>query len=315
MPHNAPAVEPERAPASGLSKRNKPIWNRTSSPGSPISCSVTSTCGDVPRRHGVQAHLPGNATGAAVRLADMRGYLVRVAVDQAYGGWNSPMDPATNEFVYVPIPESREMPPELATPYQLVLPALVRFSASHPAARKATTQLPPLLLSANMHLDPDFRHLTYGDSGTRRGKGLTDLGRDDVLVFYAGLRPVAALKHRLVYALVGLYRVDETVRVKSVASPRWSENAHTRCVEREGSDIIVRAQPCGSGRLKQCIPIGGYRERAYRVDRDLLDRWGDLSCKDGFLQRSAVLPTFREPARFMEWFEEQGAEFVSVNNP
>ncbi len=45
------------------------------------------------------------------------------------------------------------------------------------------------LASANMHLDPDFENLTYGDSGTRRGKGLTDLDHDDFIVFYSGVKP------------------------------------------------------------------------------------------------------------------------------
>jgi hypothetical protein len=245
----------------------------------------------------------------------MRGYLVRVGIDQAYGHWNAPVDPVTNEFVSVPIPESREMRPELATPYSLVLPALARFGATHPAAPPAAVELPPVLKLANMHLDPDFEHLTYGDSGVRRGKGLIELGRGDVVVFYASLKPVAACKHRLVYALVGLYRVSESVSVESVGARRRSENAHSRCMEREGSDVIVRAEPGVSGRLKRCIPIGEYRERAYRVDRNILDRWGDLSCKNGYLQRSAVLPTFLNPKRFMDWFERQGAELVSTNNP
>jgi hypothetical protein len=46
-----------------------------------------------------------------------------------------------------------------------------------------------------------------------------------------------------------------------------------------------------------------------------LDCWGDLSCKNGYLQRSAVLPTFRDPKRFMDWFARRGAELVSTNNP
>jgi len=33
----------------------------------------------------------------------MRAYLVRVGVDQAFGAWNAPIDPRTNEFVYVPV--------------------------------------------------------------------------------------------------------------------------------------------------------------------------------------------------------------------
>ncbi len=245
----------------------------------------------------------------------MRAYLVRIGVDQAFGGWNAPMNPETNEFVYVPIPESRPMPTELATPYTLIQSALARFEAAHPAAQLRHVRLPRNLVSANMHLDPDFKHLTYGDSGTRRGKGLTDLGPGDVVAFYSGLKPVAACEHRLVYALVGLYRVAESVRVESVPAPRWSENAHTRCVDREGRDVIVRAKPGSSGRLKQCIPIGEFRTRAYRVESGILAEWGGLSCRDGYLQRSAVLPTLLDPPRFMQWFESQTPDLVSSNNP
>lgn len=245
----------------------------------------------------------------------MRGYLVRIGVDQAYGGWNAPMNPETNDFVYVPIPESRPMRTELATPYTLIQSALAKFEAAHPAASPRHCRLPWNLAAANMHLDPDFEHLTYGDSGTRRGKGLTDLCPGDLVVFYSGLKPVAACEHRLVYALVGLYRVAESVRVQSVSEPRWSENAHTRCMDREGSDVIVRAKPGSSGRLKQCIPIGEFRTRAYRVQSAILAEWGGLSCRDGYLQRSAVLPTLLDPRRFMRWVDRQSPEFVSSNNP
>jgi len=245
----------------------------------------------------------------------MRAYLVRVGIDQAYGHWNGPMDPGTNEFVYVPIPESRPMRPALVTPYSHILPALAQFSATRAAATQAALALPAPLLGGNMHLDPDFAHLTYGDSGTRRGKGLADLGRGDVVVFYSGLRPVAPCPHRLVYALVGLYRVAETVRLASVPVPRWGENAHSRCADHEGQDVIVRAEPGVSGRLARCLPIGEFRDRAYRVEPAILDAWGGLSCRDGYLQRSAVLPTFLDPARFMDWFERQAPELVSANNP
>jgi hypothetical protein len=34
----------------------------------------------------------------------MKALLVRIGVDQAYGGWNTPVD-AEGRFVYVPIPE------------------------------------------------------------------------------------------------------------------------------------------------------------------------------------------------------------------
>lgn len=245
----------------------------------------------------------------------MRAFLVRVGVDQAYGAWNAPVDPDTNEFVYVAIPESRPMRAPLATPYSLVAPALARFAEAHPKARDRTVRLPSGLTAANMHLDPDFGQLTYGDGGNRRGKPLLDLGRDDLVVFYGGLRPVAPCEHRLVYALVGAYRVNEVVRLRSVVEARWSENAHTRCLEHEPSDVIVRAQPGRSGRLRRCIPIGEFRDGAYRVKLPILAAWGGLSCRNGYLQRSAVLPRFLDAPRFLGWFEEQGPELVSANNP
>ncbi|MGE5243605.1 MAG: hypothetical protein ACM3SQ_05205 [Betaproteobacteria bacterium] len=90
----------------------------------------------------------------------MRAYLVRIGIDQAFGGWNSPVSTDTNDFVYVPIPESRKMRAELATPYSLIQPTLTRFAETHTGAPRRSVQLPPNLTSANMHLDPDFVHLT-----------------------------------------------------------------------------------------------------------------------------------------------------------
>ena len=245
----------------------------------------------------------------------MQAFLVRIGVDQAYGRWNGPVDPDTNQFVYVSIPESRPMRAPLATSYSLVEPALARFAEAHPTASKRTIRLPPDLTAANMHLDPDFGHLSYGDSGTRRGKPLLALRRDDLVVFYSGLRPVAPCAHRLIYALVGLYRVHEVVQLSSVVESRWSENAHTRCVEQEPTDVIVRGQPGRSGQLRQCIPIGEFRDGAYRVTPSILEDWGGLSCQNGFLQRSATLPRFLDAPRFLSSFERQGPELVSSNNP
>jgi len=244
----------------------------------------------------------------------MRAYLVRVAIDQAFGGWNSPVNPATNEFVYVPIPELRAMRAELATPYSSLQPALARFAHAHPNARPQFVKLPPALGAVNMHLDPDFEHLTYGDNGERRGKGLTELSRGDIVTFYGGLQPVSACAHRLVYALVGFYRVREVTLLKSVAASQWAENAHTRCVEHAGRDVIIRAEQGCSGRLRRCIPIGEFRNGAYRLTPQILEAWGGLSCRDGYLQRSAVPPQILEPHKFLAWFERQGAELINANN-
>jgi hypothetical protein len=76
---------------------------------------------------------------------------------------------------------------------------------------------------------------------------------------------------------------------------------------------LVHAKPRVSGRLRTSFPIGEYRSGAYRVRRDLLDVWGGLSVKDGFIQRSVVPPRFIDPKRFLTWFKEQDGQLVAEN--
>jgi hypothetical protein len=245
----------------------------------------------------------------------MRATLVRVGIDQAYGGWNAPVDPATNKFVYVPIPEGAKAPQhrEFATTYATIEYALREFAAARPGVPGSLVTLPAELAGAATHLDPDFDQLTYGDNGDRRGRAISAFDPGDLIVFYAGLRPVGPCTHRLVYALVGLYRVASVGRVADFPRSRWHENAHLRRLRPRPNDVVVHAEPGRSGRLRRCVPVGEYRAGAYRVRRDLLDSWGGLSCRDGFIQRSAVPPQLLDPVRFMAWFDTLGAELVASN--
>jgi hypothetical protein len=243
----------------------------------------------------------------------VRALLVRVGIDQTAGGWNAPVDPDSLEFVYVPIPEPRgqRFHPGLATTYAPAEAALAAFGAGG----RPGTALPGPLAGRNTHLDPDFDRLTYGDVGPRRGRSLCDLEPGDVVVFFAGLRPVRPCDHRLLYALIGLYRVKEVLRAGDVPRARWSENAHTRRRDSRATDVIVRAEPSASGRLRRCIPVGELRDRAYRVRRDVLEAWGGISAKDGYIQRSAVPPRLLDPRRFLAWLEGHVPELVAANNP
>jgi hypothetical protein len=116
------------------------------------------------------------------------------------------------------------------------------------------------------------------------------------------------------YALIGLYVIDEIVDARLVPPERWHENAHTRRVPVAG-EIVVRARPKVSGRLRHWLPIGEFRNRAYRVRRNLLEAWGDLDVKDGFIQRSARLPEFLDAEKFYEWFLAQTSQLLAENNP
>lgn len=245
----------------------------------------------------------------------MKALLVRIGVDQAYGRWNAPVD-SERRFVYVPIPEKRgvRFHPGLERRYGEVLPALHRFCGAHDCDLHGDLRFPQGLLDRPMHLDPDFECLTYGDEGGRRGAGMVDMGEGDLLVFYGGLRPLHPCADKLIYALMGLYVVEEVVPVGSVPAGRWHENAHVRKVTRCETDIVVRAKPRVSGRFDQCVPIGEWRAGAYRVRRDVLRAWGGLSVKDGFIQRSAVPPAFNRPRQFLGWLKKHGVRCIPRNN-
>ena len=144
---------------------------------------------------------------------------------------------------------------------------------------------------------------------------MADFNSGDVVAFFAGLRPVRAWRDPLVYALIGVYRVREVVRLETVPPKFWGHNAHTRRVEHRGTDVIVRGEPSISGRLRRCIPIGEWRDRAYRVRRDVLEAWGGLSSRDGYIQRSAVPPRLLDPRRFLTWLLEQKPALIAINNP
>jgi hypothetical protein len=187
------------------------------------------------------------------------------------------------------------------------------YSALIPVLSTFGVNLPAHLRPHHMHHDPDFNHLTYGDQG-ERAKQLCKLNRGDMIVFYSGLADVRG-GPRLVYAIIGLFVVDVIIPATSVPVSARDTNAHSRRILSEAAqDIIVRARPRVSGRLERCFPIGEWRDRAYRARRDVLEAWGGLSVKDGYLQRSARLPRFLDQGQFQRWFGSQKPTLLQVNN-
>jgi hypothetical protein len=244
----------------------------------------------------------------------MKAILVRVGVDHSYGNWNAPADPDSRRFVYVPIPEKvgTRFHRGCKRSYHEVVPTLSQF-ASEFGLGLAGIGWPKDLEIRAMHLDPDFDELTYGDVGNRRGAGIRQLDRGDLVVFYAGLRPIRR-SNRLIYALVGMLTVDDVVLASSIPKKYWARNAHTRKVIRGVHDIVVRGIAGRSGRFRKFLPIGEFRDRAYRVRRDLLRAWGGLTVTDGFLQRSATPPHFVDALKFQRWLDRQDVELMEVNN-
>jgi hypothetical protein len=242
----------------------------------------------------------------------VKAILVRVGIDHAYGAWNAPVDPRTGQFVFVPIPDGPTKTYTAGNMHRFheIDSPLIKFAAK---CNISALRCPETLRRLNMHLDPDFDHLTYGDNGARRGARIATLGPGDVLTFYAGLRSIVPAKE-LVYALVGLFVVEEVVRAITVPPEKWRENAHTRWTVISEDDIVVRGKHGLSGRLDRCIPIGEWRDRAYRVARPIEDAWGGLTVKNGYIQRSAVPPRFLDAEKFYRWFRQQGRDLIERNN-
>ena len=244
---------------------------------------------------------------AAALEPTTRALLIRVGVDLTPlgGSWNAPMDPRTGEFAYVPITEECAVKDGLGTGYVEAARAVAQFDRV----------LPDWLLQATSHLDPDFESLTYGDQKSRAGQISAKLGSGALIVFYASFRDVSITAPRpLVYALIGLYRIAKIERAGAVPEDERGRSAHTRRDPVRESEIIVTADPGTSGRFRRGVPFGDLRDGAYRVRRDLLEEWGDLTVKDGFVQRSARLPEFRDPRRFLGWLARQDVELVRRNN-
>ena len=234
----------------------------------------------------------------------MRALLVRVGADctEAGGRWNGPVDRVTGAFAYVPIPEPEPLLVGLETPYGGWAPAVERLGA----------RLPPRLVERPAHADPDFAHLTYGDRRERGRQIREKLGAGDLLVFYAGLRDVG--DGGLVYALIGLLAVDVIVPARSLPPARRAENAHTRRRDIGETDVVVFGRGGASGRFERALEFAGFRAGAYRVFPELLERWGGLGVRDGYVQRSARLPELTRPERFLAWLDAQRVELLARDN-
>lgn len=234
----------------------------------------------------------------------MKALLVRVGADctEAGGRWNGPVDSTTGDFAYVPIPEPEPVRAELATPYARWAPAVERLGS----------ELPRSLLGRVAHADPDFASLTYGDRRERGRQIREKLRPGDLLVFYAGLRDVRG--GHLVYALIGLLTIDVISAARELPAERWGENAHTRRREIGETDVVVHGRKGASGRFERCLEFAGFRSGAYRVHPDVLDAWGGLRVKDGYVQRSARLPELGDPVRFLSWLDAHGVALVARDN-
>jgi hypothetical protein len=242
----------------------------------------------------------------------MKAFLVRVGIDSESGHWNAPINTQTFEFAYIPIPESQPIKPGYEISYQQFKPVCSNLGK----------EIKEKLNKQFAHLDPDFSQLTYGDQGNR-GAPLIKLLKGDLVAFYGAFKPTnidCGKTGGLIYALFGLYVVERVTFARQVDETICNMNAHTRRQTIDNTDIIVVGQKGKSGRFKKAIPIGEYRKEPgrqvsqYYVAPQYLEEWGGLTVQNGWIQRSATLPEFKDPVKFYSWFNKQDVTLIERNN-
>ena len=237
----------------------------------------------------------------------MKGILLRVGCDQttAGGSWNAPVNPVSWKYAYVPIPGDEVMHEHITQ-----CPTYEMFESS---VKKLGVTLPVnLSFKVKVHLDPDFESLTFGEPFIKENRKLSSRGQiinqldvGDFIAFFAAFRPTQnGYKYPLAYCLFGIFHIYRKTYVKELSITERKQCAHGRRKKSE-CDLVVWANSENSGRFRQAIPIGEYRQNAYRVKQELLVEWGGVNVKNGYIQRSVRPPFFNNPQQFLDWLSRR----------
>lgn len=196
------------------------------------------------------------------------GLLVRVAIDSTAGNWNAPCS-SDGRFCYVPQGSSKHLSEDHN--YSEYQPFVHHLTKSAAMLRKTCCW--PSKLPKLGHFDPNFKYCTYGDGGSsQRGRRIVNvLHEGDFIVFYAGLRDMDT--GNLTYSIIGFYLIERIAKVRDISKADWHRNPHTDrdaptdLPRRRPDDVVVfgNTKDGQTGRLYKHIPIGSYREGAWRV--------------------------------------------------
>ena len=212
--------------------------------------------------------------------------------------------------MYLPIPQDKK---DFVSGMETTYDNLSPYFESWCRKNGAEIEFPEKLKNMGSHLDPDFDFSTYGDQATGRGLRVGDLNEGDFIAFFASFKPIKKCDHNLVYALYGIMVVDKKLQVADVTENEFHKNAHTRVKDMNKDHWVVFASPSLSGRFGNAIPIGEFRNGSYRVTKKILDAWGDIGVKDGFIQRSVCPTWFTKPEQFLKWLDSQKVTLINNN--
>jgi len=127
----------------------------------------------------------------------MKVALLRVGIDSGCGGMQGPLF-RDGRFEFIPIPDDRMV--DERTYGNTIGRGGRRLADFFPARRQKR------MASRPMHVDPEFQTFTYGDP-TSPKRGLRNLKKGDLLVFYAGLEGFNFMSAPALY-FIGYFEVE-----------------------------------------------------------------------------------------------------------
>lgn len=238
----------------------------------------------------------------------MRVVLLRVGIDSGAGGMQGPLF-EDGSFGFVPIPDRFHKPGKNPETY-----GSTKCRSGRHLVDYFPLQLQAKYRNVPIHADPEFETFTYGDPTRGAKRGLRQLQRGDLLIFYAGLEPWPRGGEQKLY-IIGYFRVLWAGMATELSGTelraRFHMNFHVkhRDVLEDQRDRLVLVQGGrGSKLLRRAVPISVLgRDRSGRplklLSKEMQAKFGDFDGRTG-IQRSS-------PRWVLESHVAKAAEFVS----
>ena len=212
----------------------------------------------------------------------MKAMLLRVGIDKGAGGALGPIF-KDGTFEYIPIPEN---------PYNSNTDST--YSNTQGRNENFLSEFVPKgLKDESMHFDPEFKTFTYGDP-TRKSSSLRKLNKNDLLIFYAGLKPFENKRYEEGLYIIGYFTVKEVLDFDKMTEDEVLEcqnschnNAHIKRKESTENLIIVKGFKNKSKLLDKAIKISVKGEDSIgRTLHVLSPKMENITALSGSIQRS-----------------------------
>lgn len=239
----------------------------------------------------------------------MQALLLRVGTDSGTGGGLGPIYP-DGTFDYVPIPESHDT---AETRSYLDLDD----SRGNPLADHVGEEH----RADKVHWDPEFETYTYGDPTHKRSQ-LAELEEDDLLIFYAGLKPSDGTDHPRLY-VIGYFTVAAVHDLAEMSEveradllDRLDNNAHAKRSglsaeakhpEQDAFPVIVEGKPAESRLLDQARPLSDSYVSETNPQYYMLDSVAEVtgySADKDLTRASGRWLDPDDPAKLRDWLDD-----------